>query len=70
MGVTVKDTGKLTQAVPYSLVSANPHCLVSYSYSSCILIYTKGKGVIEAIYIISAGMYIIICYLVGIVCAT
>ena len=49
---------------------AYTHCLVSYSYSSCILIYTKGKGVIEAIYIISAGMYIIICYLVGIVCAT
>lgn len=55
---------------PSPFAPDNPHCLVSYSYSSCILIYTKGKGVIEAIYIISAGMYIIICYLVGIVCAT
>lgn len=27
-GVFIKDTGKVTQAVPYSFVSDVPHCLV------------------------------------------
>lgn len=32
IGVFIKDTGKTTQAVPYSFVSPTPHCLYSQQY--------------------------------------